>query len=177
MKPKLFIVLLSFISIQCFAKTKNNEDIHQFIAAIFNPKNNVVKTKNCQIDKKNWSLLLLTQKSFREEIKFNKQCDFEGSFNPKMADFFPIKLLIKDHPKYNKVESLIKIEILFTNEAILKITTKNSKFTGKNQLDFHLHYSIAIDPLNSKKFISKRLGGKLFITQIDKKVIKKEFTL
>ena len=108
-------------------------------------------------------MLFITQESFKETFSFNKNCDLSGSFNPLINKFFPLKLKIRKLKNYQTIDAKVKFNIIFTDKTLLKSTIKEAKLRGKKQNDFGLEYTVAIDPLNSKKFVSERLGGELKI--------------
>ena len=38
------------------------------------------KTKGCRVQKEKWAMLLITQQTFKENVRFNKDCDLSEHF-------------------------------------------------------------------------------------------------
>jgi hypothetical protein len=131
-----------------------------------------LKTSGCKINKELWTQLLVTKKEFKETIKFNKDCDLEGTFTVKMSESFPMKLKIKNLKNFNYFQTNAKIDLKFTNQdTVLSLNFDKSKLSGNNLIFFSSDYSVSIDPF-SKDLIKKHLGGKIILHSQKDKVIK-----
>ena len=135
-----------------------------------------IKTKACQIDKQKWTNLLLTKQSFQETIKFNPQCDLEGSYSPKMDEFFLVKLKVKDQNDLSNISGDLKFSVVFEEMPILKVQIRNGQTHGKENLKFQFHYNVQINPLE-KDPMQKHLGGSIKILSVNNKVKNKEFKI
>lgn len=124
---------------------------------------NPIKTQKCNFQKERWAMLLLTGESLKENIKFNKQCDIQGSFTVKRDAYFPINFKIRNLKNYQSIKAQIKLNIEFTEQTLLVTRIKDAKLLGTKPLVFGLEYKVAIDPMDPQNFVKKRLGGHLLI--------------
>lgn len=122
-------------------------------------------------------MIALTKESFKEQIKYNKGCDVSGSFTVIMEKFFPVSLKFRNIKSYHTLNAKFKFEIVFTDQMILHVFLKETTLIGKNRINFSANYKAAIDPLNQKQFIQKRLGGKIIVSKINNKKISKTIEL
>jgi len=131
----------------------------------------------CDIQKQKWLMLLLTKQSFKESIKFKKNCDIEGSFSPKMEVPFTVDLKLRNAKAYNQTSYKMKINLSYDPTPMITLSMNSGVLKSKvDTIEFSANYSAEIDPL-SKEIIKKDNGGTLKIISINGKKINKSFPL
>lgn len=180
MKKILLPLILLFSLPSLAAKNADQLEVEKLIKTIFKKEDlekSSFEASGCNYQEEKWLALLIGGPSFKEEIKFAKKCDLQGSFSPVMAKNFPVKLHIRKFPDYTQIAGLALIRLSLELEPKLLIKLTQAKLTGpKKSVEFDLSYEATINPLNSD-IIEKDLGGKLFIRKINGKKIEKEYPL
>ena len=133
-------------------------------------------TDKCDYQKEKWATSLLTKESFVEKISFKNGCDLQGTYTVKMDQFFPIEIAIRNHKSINKLKGNIKFEVVFEKKALLKISMKEMKTKGSDNIQFDLAYGVYIDPL-SKDPLGDHKGGELTIYEHNGKKLNKKIPL
>lgn len=171
----LFILSLSF-SANAAPQTQIKSLLKSLFPFISANKSSVIKTHNCKIDKQKWTMLLLTQQTFKQTFKFAKGCDLDGTIHPKLNAPFPINLKVRKLKNYQSIKALGKISLDYKEEAVLSVELKKAHVTGKKSAKFDIDYAVVIDPL-SEKIIKKHKGGSLHIKSLNGKAINKKIKL
>ncbi len=172
-------LLIFFMTL--FITNLNAQDYSKEVLAIVLPNNNLkapLQTQGCKYQKQKWTQLLLTKQSFKEEIKFNNSCDIEGSFSPKMEEFFNAPLKVKGHKNIKSFNLNIKFSIVFEEKPVFLINLKDSYLmTNKNQkIKFKLNYAYYLD-LMSKDPLSNPKGGEFELIEVDGNKVNKKIKI
>lgn len=175
MLNRVFLILTIFYCSSAFSNI--SAELKSLIAVLQDGKKTPLKTLTCNIQKEKWATILLTKQDFVETIKFNKECDLEGANTVKADKFFPVSLKLRNLKSYKQVKFNMKFNIVFTNQAVLHLLLRRGELIGKNTEYFELQYSMAIDPMNPKQFISKRMGGEVAIMDSKYKKILKRYPI
>ena len=158
--------LLLFCSLFVLSEARAELDINALLKKIDpelikSSKN--FKTEGCELQKEKWAGLLFIQTSFIETVKFSKTCDIQGTFTPKVNEFFPLKVKLRNLGKYSQLQTQIKTRIYYAEAALLTVDLKDATLSGKASKKFSLDYTSEIDPLDPNNFIKKSKGGKLIL--------------
>jgi hypothetical protein len=164
----LLLALIILYPIVSLAQKTQEKEVLSIASSLFpgllsKQGKNPIKTQGCNFQKERWAMLLLTGESFKENIKFNKQCDIQGTFTVKRDQYFPVNFKIRNLKNYKSIKAHIKLNIEFEIQTLLVTRIKDAKLLGKTPLVFGLEYKVAIDPMDPKNFVKKRLGGHLLI--------------
>ena len=85
MKNLLLALFILYPIVSLADKTQEKEVISiassLFPGLLSKQGKNSIKTKSCNFQKERWAMLLLTGESFKENIKFNKQCSLPSAFS------------------------------------------------------------------------------------------------
>jgi hypothetical protein len=163
------------------ASTENvSDDVAKLIQALFplkgksNLKN--FKTQKCKNEKEKWMMLLLGSQPFTSNVKFNKQCDMQGSYTAKLATPFPINFKLRNLKKFNAIKGNILIKFIFEPSPQIQLELQNTKLMGEPSVTFNANYAVEVEPLGQNP-IKKDLGGQVFIKKINGKKINKKYPL
>lgn len=174
-------IFLFLFSLSSFANTQDQK-INETVALI----KSLIKTKTvskeikfvvgkCDINKSKWAMLLLSKQSFKESIKFKKDCDAQGDFTANIETPFPVSLKLRNLKTFTDIKFNFLINLLYSPTPMIKIKMDQGHLSGKlDKIEFTANYSVEIDPL-SKEIVKKDLGGIIFIKSINGKVINKSF--
>lgn len=178
---KLLLSFLLIFSLSSFSSEKEDQvQVEKLIKSILSSedlKGSSFEASECKIQKEKWLALLLGGPSFKEEIKFTKKCDLEGTFSPKVGSNFPIDLKIRNFKTFNKLNGQTLITLTLEMEPKLSIKLSSASLIGeKKKVLFDINYAATVNPLNSK-IIEKDLGGMLLIREIDGKKVNKKYPL
>lgn len=135
---------------------------------------NVFTTRNCRGNISDWFNLYLANKKFTAKYDFDKACDIQGSWEPKLNEEFIAHFNLKNISPYTSAN--VKMVIQVTKNKMLQIDYKvieGELKTAEGSSFFNAEYTFIVDPVDSyinKRLIPKEHYGKIFI----KKVLGKE---
>lgn len=176
MKIFLTVIIITLSFNKAFAKVEKNSHLSVILKALApelqgSHELKSFQTKSCSVQKKKWVLMLITQNTFKETIKFTKGCDISGSFSPQMNEFFPVDFKLRRLKEVKRLIGQMRISIIFGEVTKLKLELiKASYFNAKNvvQKEFKLDYSFEIDPFDPNNFLKRDLGGTLSLMKKNK---------
>lgn len=176
----IYTLLLSSLSVFANQKQKINETL-SIIENLLHKKKPSKDIKfnisKCDIQKQKWLMLLLTKQSFKETVKFKKDCDTEGSFTPEMEKPFLVNLKLRNTKSYTNTTFKLLINLSYDPTPNITLSMKEGELKNKtDKIEFTANYSIDIDPL-SKDIIKKDKGGTLKIININGKPVNKSYPL
>jgi hypothetical protein len=133
--------------------------------------------EKCNIDKSKWMLLLITKQPFTESIKFDKDCDIEGSYTTKMGVPFPVHFKLRNLTNFSEVKFNFLIQLQYEPTPEIQIFMQNGTLTGKTDvITFDADYAAEIDPM-ARDFIKKDKGGHITIQTINKKKVNQKIPI
>jgi hypothetical protein len=177
---KFTILLLIATSLGATAQANNSKDsIKKLINGLLinNAKSTVnteskFKVNGCQIQQEKWLQLLVTNQTFKEEIKFAKDCDIQGTVSPSIGKSFPAVFTIRNLDKFKEVRYDMLIELKYDPKPTLTTEFKNAKLHSPDQvIEFSAKNSAIINPFDPN-FIEKDLGTVIDITAPFKEKLK-----
>jgi hypothetical protein len=167
-----FLILLIATSLSSTTFANNSkENIKKLInGLLINKAKNPVdtdskfKVNGCQVQQEKWLQLLVTNQTFKEEIKFGKDCDIQGSVSPSIGKSFPAIFTIRNLDKFKEIRYDMLIELKYDPKPTLTTEFKNAKLHSPDEvIEFSAKNSAIINPFDPN-FIEKDLGTVIDIT-------------
>jgi hypothetical protein len=175
----MYILLFFALSFQqLHASTKEIAEARSSIRALISPllpgpkkvASHLLKefrVDKCQMEKINWTDVLLMQKTVTLVFKFHEGCDVEGSVQPKVFSPFPSDFKLRNLRYYDRVKTENTVQGTFESKPIMTIEMREGILYGKpGKVRFEADYKVQINPLNKEKPIEKNFGGEIRITEI-----------
>lgn len=141
------------------------------------------KNDNCQGKRSDWMKLFLMKRSFTHTYKFGQECDLQGTWTPKLDEFFTANFKLKDLKEFNQVSFKLKFDVQKSPKQIIKFDLKEGMLKGKKhtfkfvadyQGDVNLNKTMQQRVLN----FNKQVGEVHFIEHNGKDIsVKEKFTL
>lgn len=89
------------------------------------------KNNNCQGKRSDWIKLFLMKRSFTHTYKFGQNCDLQGTWTPKLEEFFKANFKLKDLKEFNQVSFKLKFDVQKSPKQIIRFDIKEGILKGK----------------------------------------------
>ncbi len=120
-------------------------------------------------EKINWDDLMLITKRTELKFEFKDGCDIKGVISPKLLNWFPIDLEVRNIPHYNRLIATGFISAILEQRPVIKLEIKDGTLLNeKSKLGFEGNYKVR-PGLGLDKSLTKKLGGEVMITNLNGK--------